>query len=40
MFLPINAKTATKSVEKYSPICFMVLLARYIMKNTASKRVL
>ena len=36
----IWSKTTTKGVQKFSPICFIILLDRYIMKNATLNQVL
>ena len=38
MFL-FDAKTTTKDVQKFNPICFIILLDRYIMKNATLNQV-
>ena len=39
-FFSFDAKTTAKGVQKFSPICLIILLDRYFMKNTALNQIL
>ena len=40
IFFSFDAKTTTKGVQKFNPICFIILRDRYSKKNTTRNQVL